>query len=154
MKIRNLWVWAKFSLILIVIGFAFSLGTPQAQAKTARIDNDVGIEMYEPCIDNTLVVVSLTFENYVNEAEVEISPGDNFILVSSTSMIYDRNETLQGSLYKKENVDRQNIIKNSNNRYRQHMITLFSNILKEPYLSKEHFRLDRSRCLIYTGNIA
>jgi len=151
MKLWKLWVWSKLFMMLIVIGMAFSMGTVNTQSKVIFVDEDVGIEQMD--IDNTFVPIEFEKDfdlKWYNEAEVEISPGDRFVYVSSTSNDYDRKETLLGSLYDIRYANKQTQFDNSNNKWTYNYSTNYEMSTKN---TKNHFRLDRSRCLIYTGNI-
>jgi hypothetical protein len=132
------------ALLFLVVGNAYG-----NQQKEIRVDNDVGISV----MDNTDIIIETENcqINCINEAEVEISPGDQVVYVSSTANTYARKETLQGS-YMIKNITEQlfdiNNIRNWQTDTRSYAIQ------KEPNISKDHFRLDRSRCLINTGKIA
>lgn len=152
MKLWKLWVWSKLFMMLIVIGMAFSMGTPNTRSEVIYVDEDVGIEQMD--IDNTFVPIEFEKDfdlKWHNEAEVEISPGDRFAYVSSTSNDYDRKETLLGSLYNIRNANKQTQFDNSNNTWTYNYSTNYEISTKN---NKNHFRLDRSRCLIYAWNIA
>lgn len=150
MKIRKFMIgW-----LIVIVAALFTIDSTSANQIIAdRIDNDVGIEQIS--IDNTFVAID--FENIMinlqNEAEIEISPGDNFSYVSSTSNDYDRKETLLGSLYMINNTKDSKSAKfdNSNNTWTDNYSINYEISTEN---NKNHFRLDRSRCLIYTGNIA
>ena len=153
MKLWKFWVWGKLFMMLIVIGMAFSIGTPNTQSEVIYVDEDIGIEQMD--IDNTFVPIEFEKDfdhKWYNEAEVEISPGDMFVYVSSTSNNYDRKETLLGSLYVINSTGYCHTqFDNSNNTWVDKLNHRYETSTKN---NKNHFRLDRSRCLIYTGNIA
>lgn len=146
MKLWKFWVWGKLFMVLIVIGMAFSMGTPNTQSKVMYVDEDVGIEQMD--IDNTFV--SLEFEKSIdfswnNEAEVEISPGDNFVYVLITSNDYDRKETLLGSLYVINTTDNSRAqFDNSNNKWVCNSVQSYETSTKILNYNS-HFRLSRSR---------
>lgn len=162
MKIRTMWVWG----FAIVIGFLFAFVLMPNQLESVdRVDHDIGIcsvldmEEITVIIDNTLIAQKIEIcESFKNDVEVEISPGDNFGLVSSTTYIKNKeldmlagNETLQGS-FMIINLENKAHFDYTFNRFVNSNIDSFNNS-KQPTLSKDYFRLDRSRCLISGGYI-
>jgi len=156
MKIRKLWAWG----FMVLIGFLFAFTMPEPCEKfNDRVDNDVGFEQ----ADKTNVSIEVNdFEICLNEAEVEISPGDNFNYVSSTTILnindkkdeYVWNETLLGSsIRNNEDGQKSHNFDYSNNRFVKTYIESY-NIPKTLSYSKDHYRIDRSRCVLFTEYIA
>ena len=88
MKIRKMWRWGFFVIVAILL----SIGIPEAKTEIVRVDEDVGLTADD---SRESIVTSFDF-NFINEAEVEISPGDNFETVSDWT--YENMvETLQGN---------------------------------------------------------
>jgi hypothetical protein len=154
MKLTSFWVWGKHFMVLVVMALLFTMGTPKSIANEIRVDNDVGIEQ----ADNTMVldVTSIDLKFAKEYQEVGIVPALNISYVSSNT-IYKivKNETLQGSLYEKEKSLLTNIEKSYNQMfYATNRYDKANYSYRGPCDNNSHFRLDRSRYLIYTGNIA
>jgi len=148
MKIRSMWVWTKhLFMVLIFLAVSFTMGTEDTRNEVIFVDEDVGITA-DDSRELTLTTVDFIL---INEAEVEISPGDVYVYVSSTSNDYDRNETLLGSLLGYNEIT--STYNESDNRYLNRSYTNSYKIQNKGH-GYELFRCDRARCLIYTENIA
>ena len=149
MKLRGMWVWTKHCfMILIFIGFLFTMGSTKSISNTICVDQDVGIT---PDDSRELNLTELNF-TLIREAEVEISPGDVLIFASSKVNFKTMNEALLGSLNECKNTY---IYNESKTNILFYYKDLASNCRQESNgFDYKLFRCDRSKCLMYSENIA